>query len=120
MREENPHPGRREDNNRERAKIWREFVLRAWLTPMLVDSVSDACRDEAERHLEAWLEQLNPQNSEHGRAELPLSLEIALAQGFKAASNGGCVIHALPRRRASTWFARPRRCSSTPATGLLS
>jgi hypothetical protein len=87
VQEENPHPGRREDNNRERARIWREFVLRAWLTPMLVDSVSDACRDEAERHLEAWLEQLNPQNSQQGRAELPLSLEIALAQGFKAASN---------------------------------
>jgi len=86
VQEEQAHHSR-EENNRARSKIWREFVLRAWLTPMLVGSVSDACRDEAQRQLEAWLGQLNPQNSQHGKAELPLSLEIALAQGFKAASN---------------------------------
>jgi hypothetical protein len=77
----------REENNRAQAKIWREFVLRAWITPLLVGSVSDACRDDAQRHLEAWLKYLQPQNSLQGRAELPLSLEIALAQGFKAAAN---------------------------------
>jgi len=78
---------RREEDNRARAKIWREFVLRAWITPLLVGSVTDTCHDEAQRHLEAWLEHLQPHNSQHGRAELPLSLEIALAQGFKAAAN---------------------------------
>jgi NACHT domain-containing protein len=77
----------REETNRARAKIWREFVLRAWITPLLVGSVSDTCHDEAQRHLEAWLKHLQPHNSQHGRAELPLSLEIALAQGFKAAAN---------------------------------
>jgi len=85
--EDKTRHGTREENNKARAKIWREFVLRAWLAPMLVGSVDDACRDEAQRHLEAWLDQLKPQNSQKGRAELPLSLEIALAQGFKAAAN---------------------------------
>ena len=77
----------REEINRARAKIWREFVLRAWLAPMLVGSVSDACRDEAQSILRRGWSALNPQNSQHGRAELPLSLEIALAQGFKATAN---------------------------------
>jgi hypothetical protein len=81
------HHASREEINRAQAKIWREFALRAWLAPMLVGSVSYACRDEAQKHLEAWLDQLKPQNSQHGRAELPLSLEIALAQGFKATAN---------------------------------
>ena len=94
--------------------------MRAWLAPMLVGSVSDACRDEAQRHLEAWLEQLKPQNSQHGRAELPLSLEIALAQGFKAAANRRKRNPCTSEERVSTWSARPRRCSNTPATGSLS
>jgi NACHT domain len=81
------HRGSREEINKAQAKIWREFVMRAWLAPMLAGSVGEACRDEAQRHLEAWLDQLKPQNSQHGKAELPLSLEIALAQGFKAAAN---------------------------------
>ena len=80
-------PGSREEKNAARAGIWREFVLRAWTAPMLAGSVSDACRDDAQWHLEAWLKHLKPQSSQHGTAELPLSLEIALAQGFKSAAN---------------------------------
>ena len=76
-----------EEDNRAQREIWREFVLRAWIAPLLVGSVSDARHDEAQRHLEAWLKHLQPQNSQRGRAELPISLEIALAQGFKAAAN---------------------------------
>jgi hypothetical protein len=85
--EDKSHGSSREEINKAQAKIWREFVLRAWLAPMLAGSVSDDCRDEAQQHLEAWLDQLKPQNSQQGSAELPLSLEIALAQGFKAAAN---------------------------------
>jgi hypothetical protein len=80
-------PGSREEKNAARAGIWREFVLRAWTAPMLAGSVKDACRDDAQWHLEAWLKHLKPQSSQHGTAELPLSLEIALAQGFKSAAN---------------------------------
>ena len=80
-------PGSREEKNAARAGIWREFVLRAWTAPMLAGSVSDARRDDAQWHLEAWLKHLKPQSSQHGTAELPLSLEIALAQGFKSAAN---------------------------------
>jgi hypothetical protein len=77
----------REEKNAARARIWREFVLRAWMAPMLAGSVSDACRDDAQWHLEVWLKHLKPQSSRPGRADLPLSLEIALAQGFKSAAN---------------------------------
>ena len=80
-------PGSREEKNAARAGIWREFVLRAWTAPMLAGSVSDARRDDAQWHLEAWLKHLKPQSTQHGTAELPLSLEIALAQGFKSAAN---------------------------------
>jgi len=85
--EDTTHHSSREEVNEAQAKIWREFVLRAWLAPMLAGSASDACRDEAQRHLEEWIKQLKPHNSQKGTAELPLSLEIALAQGFKAAAN---------------------------------
>lgn len=85
--EDGNHRGSKEEFNKAQAKIWREFVLRAWLAPMLAGSAGDDCRDEAQQHLEGWLAQLKPQNSAQGRAELPLSLEIALAQGFKAAAN---------------------------------
>ena len=85
--EDRDHGGSREKTNIAQARIWREFVLRAWLAPMLAGSVGDDYRDKAQEHLEAWLSPLKPQNSKQGRAELPLSLEIALAQGFKAAAN---------------------------------
>jgi NACHT domain len=85
--EDENHRGSREEFNKAQAKTWREFVLRAWLAPMLAGSVGDDYRDEAQEHLEGWLTRLKPQNSAQGRAELPLSLEIALAQGFKAAAN---------------------------------
>jgi hypothetical protein len=80
-------PGSRDEKNAARARVWREFVLRAWMAPMLAGSVSDACRDDAQWHLERWLKHLKPQSFQHGTADLPLSLEIALAQGFKSAAN---------------------------------
>jgi hypothetical protein len=55
--------------------------------PMLVGSVSDKYREDAERHLEKWLKHLKPEETSNSKAELPISLEIALAQGFKAEAN---------------------------------
>ncbi|MEU1479104.1 ATP-binding protein [Streptomyces sp. NPDC005760] len=73
------------DSEQLRARWWRHFALRAWLVPMLVGSVSEEYRDEAKEHLSLWLKHLtttSPQDS-----AMPLSLENALAQGFKNAAN---------------------------------
>ncbi len=71
----------------QRLEIWRKFVMRAWLVPMVVGSVSRKHREQAKERLQLWLRHLQP---EHGRphgADLPISLEIALAQGFISAAN---------------------------------
>ncbi|GAA2751680.1 NACHT domain-containing protein [Kitasatospora cinereorecta] len=69
-----------------RVEIWREFVTRAWLVPMVVGSVGEERRGQARERMELWLRHLLP-NPGTGRADLPISLEIALAQGFKSAAN---------------------------------
>ncbi|GHF08131.1 NACHT domain-containing protein [Streptomyces morookaense] len=74
-------------NEARRARIWRTFVLRAWLVPMMVGSVGDKHRSQAKERLRLWLQHLEPEHSASQRADLPISLEIALAQGFKSAAN---------------------------------
>ncbi|MFD0347747.1 hypothetical protein ACFQ0M_20440 [Kitasatospora aburaviensis] len=66
--------------------IWREYATRAWLIPMLVGSVSIERRADAQERLSAWLDHLDPAGP-RSRADLPLSFEVALAQGFKSAAN---------------------------------
>jgi hypothetical protein len=69
-----------------RIELSREFVMRAWLVPMLLGSVDDAHRDEARERLTKWLHHLDPKHT-YGTPDLPLALEAALAQGFKFAAN---------------------------------
>ncbi|MEV5509301.1 NACHT domain-containing protein [Streptomyces orinoci] len=76
--------GRIARTNEEKEDLWREFIMRAWMVPMLVGSVSERYRDEAKERLDYWLRHLDPA---HGTPDLPLSLESALAQGFKSAAN---------------------------------
>lgn len=71
---------------KERIELSREFVMRAWMIPMLLGSVDDAHRDEARERLTKWLRHLDPKHT-HGPPDLPLALEAALAQGFKFAAN---------------------------------
>ncbi|GFE17942.1 hypothetical protein Sgleb_59890 [Streptomyces glebosus] len=66
--------------------LWREFVMRAWMIPMLLGSVSDDYRDEARQRLMKWLSHLDPEQS-GGTPDLPISLENGLAKGFKFAAN---------------------------------
>ncbi|MEU6541408.1 ATP-binding protein [Streptomyces sp. NPDC047000] len=75
-----------EEYERSRTMWSRHFTLRAWLVPMLVGSVSDKYRDEAKERLNLWLRNLS---TPPGRQTplMPLSLENALAQGFKNAAN---------------------------------
>ncbi|WP_240926329.1 ATP-binding protein [Streptomyces sp. JB150] len=69
-----------------RVTLFREFVMRAWMVPMLLGSVDDAHRDEARERLTRWLRHLDPKYT-GGTPDLPLALETALAQGFKYAAN---------------------------------
>ncbi|GAA1216913.1 MULTISPECIES: ATP-binding protein [Streptomyces violaceusniger group] len=84
------------DYENDRARWWRHFALRAWLLPMMVGSVSEKYRDEAKERLEIWLQHLAPAtrlrspvmpHAPHTAPDLPLSLENALARGFKNAAN---------------------------------
>lgn len=80
---------RKELNRRyheQRVDLFREFVMRAWLLPMLLGSVDEAHRDEARERLTKWLRHLDPKFT-GGVPDLPLALEAALAQGFKYAAN---------------------------------
>jgi hypothetical protein len=75
-----------EVEKRTAVEIWREFVMRAWLVPLVVGSVGADRRGQARERLDLWLRHLVP-NAATGKADLPISLEIALAQGFKSAAN---------------------------------
>jgi hypothetical protein len=71
----------RDDENRR----WREELMRAWLAPLLVASVNEEIPD-ARTHLEQWMQFVGAEDV--GPDEnLRLSLEVALAQGFKHAAN---------------------------------
>lgn len=75
-----------QEYRKKRVALFREFVMRAWMIPMLLGSVDEAHRDEARERLTRWLRHLDP-NFTGGAPDLPLALEAALAQGFKYAAN---------------------------------
>ena len=89
--------------------IYREYALRAWLAPMFVHSTdpprgmastagSTAAANNGERHgrsthddarknLDTWLTKVRRAARNDDDDEFPLTLEVALAQGFKHAAN---------------------------------
>ena len=76
----------------------RGRALCAWLTPLLVGSVNEY-RDEARQELALWLDRVGREQEGDGNY-FPLSLEVALAQGFKYAANRGVRHpHTLPGTR---------------------
>ena len=73
---------------REEECEWREKAARALLAPLLLGSASSVrARETAAKNLEQWLDFLGVSERQPGESELRLSLEIALAQGFKHAAN---------------------------------
>jgi len=114
-----PHGGRLTQERDQDERVWRERVIRAWLSPLLVGSVTRDAR-EARRNLEQWLHFVQERDGTRADAGLRLSLEVALAQGFKHAANRrDRHPHANPETRAfmveqaremlrksSFWFSR--------------
>ena len=83
-----PRPGDDSDS-------WRAWIMSAWLAPMLAGSFDGAATGHAHQVLEGqaradlaqWLRHIGHDARRPGEEELPISLEIALAQGFKYAAN---------------------------------
>jgi hypothetical protein len=73
----------------------RALLMSAWLAPMLVGTTggrSDAAADQgvaehAQADLVQWLRHVTRDGRQPGEQDLPLALEIGLAQGFKHAAN---------------------------------
>jgi hypothetical protein len=76
------HSGHHRDEAEERR--WRELVARAWLAPLLAGSATRGRSGDARLSLRQWLNFVQRQDSGRGEG---LSLEVALAQGFKNAAN---------------------------------
>jgi len=85
-----PQPEQREDNRQEEEEeeeTQRKNIMRAWVVPMLVGSVTSSHSEEAKRLLRELLGFVHGQNQRPDRERSGLSIEIALAQGFKYAAN---------------------------------
>jgi hypothetical protein len=74
---------------------WRAWIMSAWLAPMLAAPIDGTASGPDRPGLEAkaradlarWLRHIGFDAQRPGEEDLPLSLEIALAQGFKYAAN---------------------------------
>ena len=75
-----------EDQDRE-DHTWKEGVIRAWLAPLFVGSVTEQRSSAANKNLEQWLQYLGEPAHTRAESDLRLALEVALAQGFKYAAN---------------------------------
>ncbi len=75
-------PGANEPRQR-----WREQVMAAWLAPQLAWSGEHEYQEADKHNLDRWFAHLGRRAIESGNTPLPISLEIALAQGFKYAAN---------------------------------
>ncbi|NYI07690.1 NACHT domain-containing protein [Allostreptomyces psammosilenae] len=101
-------------------RMLRDNTMCAWLVPLLVGSVSTTRhQDTPYEYLESWVRRVGEQETDPD-ARLDLSLEAALAQGFKYAANRRHRHpHARPQareylaerawdmmRRTTFWFSR--------------
>jgi hypothetical protein len=79
--------GHVEEDTNEEERSWREGIMRAWLAPLLVGSVSTRRARDARERLEQWLALVGRDGDGRAQDRLGLSFEVALAQGFKYAAN---------------------------------
>lgn len=79
------NPGSKDQDRVDHA--WKEGVIRAWLAPLFVGSVTERTSSAANKNLEQWLQYLGEPARTRSESDLRLALEVALAQGFKYAAN---------------------------------
>jgi hypothetical protein len=101
----------RSPDAKEPRQEWREQVMAAWLAPQLAWSGEHEYREPDKDNLDRWFTYLNSQTTDSGHTPLPISLEIALAQGFKYAANR--------RYRRSGNQADPREWLADRALAML-
>jgi hypothetical protein len=85
------HPSGPERDN----DSWRAWIMSAWLAPMLVGSLEataggpayEIVEGQVQDNLAQWLRHIGLDARRPEEEDLPISLEIALAQGFKYAAN---------------------------------
>ena len=102
------HPSRAAGDN----ESWRAWIMSAWLAPMLAAPVLSAASGPEHRDLEGkargdlarWLRHIGYDARRPGEEDLPITLEIALAQGFKYAANRRSS-HAEDGREARMYLA---------------
>jgi hypothetical protein len=102
------HPSGRRGGN----QSWREWIMSAWLAPMLAGPADATASGPEHQELEAkaradlarWLRHIGNDARRPGEEDLPISLEIALAQGFKYAANRRSS-HAEDGREARMYLA---------------
>jgi hypothetical protein len=94
--ERSARPGGRADQNATESEEQRSraAMVSAWLVPMLAGSATATstatdrtAAQSARADLGQWLRHVSQDGRQAGEQDLPLSLEIALAQGFKYAAN---------------------------------
>jgi hypothetical protein len=81
-----PKPAHDGPTEEQKELMLRSRAVCAWLTPLLVESVLDR-KNDARLELRRWLQRVGQDEPGHPGSRLPISLEIALAQGFKYAAN---------------------------------
>ena len=102
------HPSRAAGDN----DSWRAWIMSAWLAPMLAGPDQSAASGPEHRDLEGqaradlaqWLRHIGYDARRPGEEDLPITLEIALAQGFKYAANRRSP-HAEDGREARMYLA---------------
>jgi hypothetical protein len=81
-----PQAARADPPEGDEDRTLRSRAVCAWLTPLLVGSVQKR-KDDAQRELRRWLQCIGHDEPDRSGTRFPVSLEIALAQGFKHAAN---------------------------------
>jgi hypothetical protein len=81
-----PKPAHDGNPEEQKERMLRSRAVCAWLAPLLVGSAL-ARQNDARLELRRWLQRVGQDEPGRPGSRLPISLEIALAQGFKYAAN---------------------------------
>ncbi|MGH1555518.1 hypothetical protein ACRAWF_38030 [Streptomyces sp. L7] len=105
-----------QEYRRRRVLLFREFVMRAWMIPMLLGSVDDAHRDEArERLASGCATSTRSSRAAHPTCRWPLRPRWPRASSTRP--TGANATRTRTRAVAPISSGRRRRCCSSPGAG---